>query len=75
MLPDRGTEYCGTHERHPCELYLAVNDIEHTRTRIKRPQTNRTCERFHNRPQRVLPCRVSPDAFSEPGGAQEKRIA
>jgi transposase InsO family protein len=46
MLTDRGTEYCGAHDRHPYELYLAVNDIEHTRTRIKRPQTNGICERF-----------------------------
>jgi len=47
MLTDRGTEYCGAHDRHQYELYLAVNDIEHTRTRIKRPQTNGICERFH----------------------------
>ena len=46
ILTDRGTEYCGAHDRHPYELYLAVNDIEHTRTRIKRPQTNGICERF-----------------------------
>ena len=29
MLTDRGTEYCGAHDRHPYELYLAINDIEH----------------------------------------------
>src|SRR5258707_4388020 len=46
MLTDRGTEYCGAHDRHPYELYLAVNDIEHTRTKIKHPQTNGICERF-----------------------------
>jgi transposase InsO family protein len=46
ILTDRGTEYCGVHDRHPYELYLAVNEIEHTRTRIKRPQTNGICERF-----------------------------
>jgi transposase InsO family protein len=46
ILTDRGTEYCGAHDRHPYELYLAVNEIEHTRTRIKRPQTNGICERF-----------------------------
>lgn len=46
MLTARGTEYCGAHDRHPYELYLAVNDIEHTRTRIKRPQTHGICERF-----------------------------
>jgi transposase InsO family protein len=46
MLTDRGTEYCGAHDRHAYELYLAVNDIEHTRTKIKHPQTNGICERF-----------------------------
>jgi transposase InsO family protein len=47
MLTDRGTEYCGAPERHEYELYLAVENIEHTRTRVKRPQTNGICERFH----------------------------
>jgi len=47
ILTDRGTEYCGTPDRHPYELYLAVEDIEHTRTRTRRPQTNGICERFH----------------------------
>ena len=47
VLTDRGSEYCGTPDRHPYELYLALEDIEHTRTRTKRPQTNGICERFH----------------------------
>lgn len=46
MLTDRGTEYCGLHDRHPYELYLALNEIEHTRTKVQRPQTNGICERF-----------------------------
>lgn len=46
VLTDRGTEYCGT-EQHVYELYLAVEDIDHTRTKIKSPQTNGICERFH----------------------------
>jgi hypothetical protein len=40
VLTDRGTEYCGSHERHEYELYLAVEDIDHTRTKVKSPQTN-----------------------------------
>jgi transposase InsO family protein len=46
MLTDRGTEFCGR-ESHEYELYLAVEDIDHTRTKAKSPQTNGTCERFH----------------------------
>jgi transposase InsO family protein len=47
MLTDRGTEYCGKVEQHDYELYLAVNDIEHTKTKARSPQTNGICERFH----------------------------
>jgi transposase InsO family protein len=47
VLTDRGTEYCGSPERHEDELYLAVEDIDHPRTKVKRPQTNGLCERFH----------------------------
>jgi len=47
VLTDRGTEYCGKAERHDDELYLAVNDIEHTKTRARSPQTNGIGERFH----------------------------
>src|SRR5205823_11272782 len=46
-LTDRGTEYCGNPERHEYELYLAVEDIDHSRTKTKSPQTNGICERFH----------------------------
>lgn len=47
MLTDRGTEYCGSPERHEYELYLAVENIDHTRTKTKSPQTNGIVERFH----------------------------
>ena len=47
MLTDRGTEYCGKAEQHDYQLYLAVNDIEHTKTKAQHPQTNGICERFH----------------------------
>ena len=46
VLTDNGREFCGT-ENHPFELYLDLNDIEHRRTRVKRPQTNGFVERFH----------------------------
>jgi transposase InsO family protein len=47
VLTDRGTEYCGAPERHEYELYLAVENIDHTRTKVKSPQTNGIVERFH----------------------------
>jgi transposase InsO family protein len=47
VLTDRGTEYCGKVEQHDYELYLAVNEIEHTKTKTQSPQTNGICERFH----------------------------
>src|SRR2546421_4455078 len=46
VLTDRGTEFCGR-ESHEYELYLAVEDIDHSRTKAKSPQTNGICERFH----------------------------
>lgn len=46
MLTDRGTEFCGNPERHEYELYLGLEDIEHTRTWVKRPQTDGICERL-----------------------------
>lgn len=47
ILTDRGTEYCGKLENHPFQLYLDLEDIDHTRTKAKSPQTNGICERFH----------------------------
>jgi len=47
VLTDRGTEYCGKPETHDYQLYLAINDIEHSRTKANHPQTNGICERFH----------------------------
>lgn len=47
ILTDRGTEYCGNREHHEYQLYLAIEDIDHTKTKAKSPQTNGICERFH----------------------------
>jgi transposase InsO family protein len=47
ILTDRGTEYCGKVEQHDFQLYLAINDIDHTKTKAMSPQTNGICERFH----------------------------
>lgn len=47
VLTDRGTEYCGAREHHEYELYLTIEDIDHSKTKAKSPQTNGICERFH----------------------------
>lgn len=47
ILTDRGTEYCGAREHHEFQLYLAIEDIDHSKTKAKSPQTNGICERFH----------------------------
>lgn len=47
VLTDRGTEYCGSREQHEYQLYLAIEDIDHSKTKAKSPQTNGICERFH----------------------------
>jgi transposase InsO family protein len=47
VLTDRGSEYCGNLQHHEYELYLAIEDVDHTKTKAKSPQTNGICERFH----------------------------
>jgi transposase InsO family protein len=46
VLTDNGREFCGT-ERHPYELYLALNEVEHRKTRVGTPRTNGFVERFN----------------------------
>ncbi|CAK7008124.1 MAG: IS481 family transposase ISSde2 [Saezia sanguinis] len=47
ILTDTGAGYCGVVERYNYQFYLAVNDIDHIRTKALSPQTNGICERFH----------------------------
>lgn len=47
ILTDRGTEYCGSREHHEYQLYLAVENIDHSKTKTRSPQSNGICERFH----------------------------
>ena len=47
VFTDRGSEYCGNREKHEYQLYLDLEDIEHTSTKVKHPQTNGICERLH----------------------------
>ncbi len=46
-MTDRGTEFCGRADKHDYQLFMAINDIDHTKTKVKHPQTNGICERFH----------------------------
>lgn len=47
VLTDNGKEYCGRLATHSYELFLHLNGIEHTRTRVRRPQTNGSVERLN----------------------------
>ena len=47
ILTDRGTEFCGSKLNHEFQLYLTIEDVEHSKTQVRRPQSNGICERFH----------------------------
>jgi transposase InsO family protein len=47
VLSDNGREFCGRPDRHPYELFLQLEEIEHRTTRVKRPQSNGIVERLH----------------------------
>lgn len=47
ILTDRGTEFCGKPEHHAYQLYLGIENIDHSKTKAYSPQTNGICERFH----------------------------
>lgn len=47
ILTDRGSEYCGKIEHHAYQLYMSIEDIDHSKTKAYSPQTNGICERFH----------------------------
>lgn len=48
MLTDRGTEYNGKVEYgHDYQLYLTIENIDHSRIKTRHPQSNGICERFH----------------------------
>ena len=47
VLSDNGREFCGRPDRHPYELFLQLEDIEHRTTKVNRPQSNGIVERFH----------------------------
>ena len=40
ILSDNGREYSGRLDKHPYELFLQLEDIEHRTTKVGRPQSN-----------------------------------
>ncbi len=51
MLTERGTEYNGRPKNHEYERYLQLENIDHTTTKVRHPQTNGICERLHRKMQ------------------------
>lgn len=47
VLTDRGTEFNGRPENHEYELYLQIEGIDHSKTKVRHPQSNGICERLH----------------------------
>lgn len=47
VLSDNGREFCGRPDKHPYELFLQLEGIEHRTTRVRRPQSNGFVERLH----------------------------
>ena len=47
VLSGHGREFCGCLDRHPYELFLRLNQIEHRTTPALWPQSNGFAERVH----------------------------
>jgi len=47
ILSDNGSEYCGRRDEHAYQLFLQLNEIEHTRIKVRHPQTNGAVERLN----------------------------
>ena len=47
VLSDNGREFRGRPDRHPYELFLQLEGIEHRTTKVRRPQSNGFIERLH----------------------------
>ena len=47
VLSDNGREFCARPNRHPYELFLQLEEIDHRTTKVNRPQFNGLVERFH----------------------------
>ena len=47
VLSDDGHKFCVRPDRHPYELFLQLEGIEHRTTKVRRPQSNGFAERLH----------------------------
>jgi transposase InsO family protein len=47
MLTGRGWEFKGRPENHEYELYLQLENLAHSKTQVRHPQSNGICERLH----------------------------
>jgi transposase InsO family protein len=47
MLTDRRSEFNGRPENHEYELYLQLENIDHSKTKVRHPKSNGICERLH----------------------------
>ena len=77
VLTDRGTEYCGNPEHHEYELYLALEDIDHSRTKTAYRPSARRPESFRPRSTaasvQVGRCRPSSLSHDFDGGRTRAR--
>ena len=69
VLSDNGRESCGRPDRHPYELFLQLEDIEHRTTQVRRPQPKGFVERLAPHPAR----RTLPRLGSEPSSTRASR--
>lgn len=54
LLTDWGTEFNGRLEHHEYELYLEIEDIDHSKTKVRHPQSNGICVLSLDGPGRIL---------------------
>jgi transposase InsO family protein len=69
VLADRGTEYCGNREHHAYQLYLAVENIDHSKIKVKSPQQNGIVERIFDISESAAPFKY----FSMSAPVSEKK--
>lgn len=67
VLTDRGTEYCGNPEHHEYELYLALEDVDHSRTKTKNPQTTDVIDKSLFDKSALFSCRARTTAWRRAG--------